>query len=211
MSSRDALTIRTPNGHSLEGRWLSPLHASGRALALVAPPHPLYGGSIGSPVVRALEHAFVDAGYGTLAFNFRGVGESTGTPSGEISDAVDDYRAACAALPFKTLSVLSGYSFGAIAALEAALSSGVTELYMVAPPMFLLRHAPLAEYRGRLHVFCGDSDEYAPRDELEGALARAPGERHVVWLEGADHFLLGSAARTLGERLRAHVLEAPRD
>ena len=47
-------------------------------LALVAPPHPVYGGSIGNPVVRAIERAFHAVGVSTLAFNFRGTGESTG-------------------------------------------------------------------------------------------------------------------------------------
>jgi uncharacterized protein len=209
MPSREAVTIRAPSGHSLEGRWMAPLHAPGHALALVAPPHPLYGGSIGNPVVRALEHAFVDAGYSTLAFNFRGIGESTGEPSGEPDDALADYLAAAGTPMGKRLEVVSGYSFGAVAALRAAIALGVPDVYMVAPPVFLLEGAPLAEFHGSLHVLVGDADEYAEPEALEAELARSPAARHMHWLAGADHFFLGSNVVALGERLRALVPEAP--
>src|SRR5687767_13932749 len=89
----------TATGHKLEARFtrssgpLSVSEGASRAgqLAVVAPPHPLYGGSIGNPVVRAMEARLQAHGLSTLAFNFRGTGESTGEPSGDLADGLVDY------------------------------------------------------------------------------------------------------------------------
>ncbi|MCP4496054.1 MAG: hypothetical protein GY825_04650, partial [Phycisphaeraceae bacterium] len=84
-----------PPGSSLEGLWLPARGEEGpRGGALVAPPHPLMGGSMDSPVTTEIALAASDAGYGALRFNYRGVGGSAGTPSGETEDADVDYRAA---------------------------------------------------------------------------------------------------------------------
>jgi alpha/beta superfamily hydrolase len=42
-----------------------------RMPAVVAPPHPLYGGSIAIPAVGAVFDALVDAGFAPTAFNWR--------------------------------------------------------------------------------------------------------------------------------------------
>src|SRR5438067_7532117 len=49
-----------------------------RGIALVAHPHPLYGGTMDNKVAQTLARAFVGLGYVTARFNFRGVGESEG-------------------------------------------------------------------------------------------------------------------------------------
>ena len=45
-----------------------------RGVALIAHPHPLYGGSLDNKVVQTLARAFVKLGYETWRPNFRGVG-----------------------------------------------------------------------------------------------------------------------------------------
>lgn len=186
--------------HSLEGR----LHRvdGAHGLAVVAPPHPLHGGTLGNPVVHALERALGSAGYATLAFNFRGTGESSGTPSAEFDDALVDYGAAADAAVTGDLvpGCFAGYSFGSIAALAAAVERSVPKVLMVAPPLGLLDPALPARYRGRLVIAVGDLDEYAPVASVHERFA-ACANTEVVVLEGADHFFLGSGANELSRTL----------
>ena len=49
---------------------------------VVAAPHPLYGGSMDSPVVNEIAYAARKAGLASLRFNWRGVGASAGAISG---------------------------------------------------------------------------------------------------------------------------------
>jgi hypothetical protein len=60
-----------------------------RGIALVAHPHPLYGGTMDNKVAQTLARTFVGLGYVTARFNFRGVGESEGVHDhgqGEVDD-----------------------------------------------------------------------------------------------------------------------------
>ena len=75
-SRRQLVRFPSADGLSLEGR-LTP-GARDRGVVLCHP-HPLYGGSMLTPVILTVETAFREAGFTTLAFNFRGVGASEGT------------------------------------------------------------------------------------------------------------------------------------
>jgi predicted alpha/beta-fold hydrolase len=59
--------------------------------AVITHPHPLYGGTMHNYVLDTVESAFVEKGYATLRFNFRGVGKSDGRFSdgkGELNDVI---------------------------------------------------------------------------------------------------------------------------
>jgi uncharacterized protein len=47
-------------------------------VAVVAHPHPLFGGTLNNKVVQTLARAYLQAGWTTVRFNFRGVGHSAG-------------------------------------------------------------------------------------------------------------------------------------
>jgi hypothetical protein len=47
-------------------------------VAIIAHPHPLFGGTMDNKVVQTLARAFVQCGYTVVRFNFRGVGASAG-------------------------------------------------------------------------------------------------------------------------------------
>ena len=49
-----------------------------RGVAIVAHPHPLFGGTMDNKVVQTLARAFVQCGWTVARFNFRGVGASEG-------------------------------------------------------------------------------------------------------------------------------------
>src|SRR5690606_30934343 len=85
-----------------------------RGVAVIAHPHPLFGGTMDNKVVTTAARAFTDAGIAAFRFNFRGVGETEGVHDegrGEVDDflrVVAHARAAVAAGPL----YLAGFSFG---------------------------------------------------------------------------------------------------
>jgi len=161
--------------------------------AVVAPPHPLYGGHLSNPVVTAVREGLARRGSGTLAFNWRGVGTSSGRPSGDPEVAEADYAAALAFVKASAISplpwVAAGYSFGAAVALAVAgRDASIGEVLVVAPPVAMLPRVPAPAARScRVTVIAAEHDDFAPLDELRVAFARI-GATNIVVVEGADHF-----------------------
>ena len=170
---------------------------------VVAPPHPLYGGSMESPVVTEIAYAAADAGLASLRFDWRGVGGSHGEPSGEVADHAADYAAALRHLGETVRGPLcaAGYSAGAAAAARAAADSRVTRLLLVAPPPSMLDAARLAAFGGSVLVVVGEADRLAPPEALRAILAALPRWRLEV-LPEADHFF-GSGLGALGRIARS--------
>ena len=180
---------RDSTAETLEAIYLAPGPGITRG-ALLAPPHPLYGGSLDSPVLTELAFACTKAGLGSLRFNWRGVGAGAGEPSGLAADADCDYGSALDHLA-ETLTgrlVAGGYSFGAAAALRAAASAPrVDRLLLVAPPPALVAPAAIADAGRRTLVLAGEYDTIAPARELRAAFESVPQvELHVI--AHADHF-----------------------
>ena len=165
--------------------------------AVVAPPHPLMGGSMDSPVVNEVAYACKAAGYATLMFNWRGVGASSGSPSGENEDGDADYAAAlihmAETVPGPLLA--AGYSFGSASAVRVAGSNPrVRRLVLVAPPPMLISEAQLAQSSARSLLVSGTHDDFVPLSTLEGWVATNDRLRLEV-VPDADHFFgVGLAA-----------------
>lgn len=181
-------------GEALEGLYVA--GDAGRGGAVIAPPHPLYGGSMESPVVTELAWACTKAGLASLRFNWRGVGGSTGAPSGALADGVEDFAAALLQLgrggpgPL----VAAGYSFGAAAAvLAAADQPRVMHLVLVAPPPALLAAERLDAGERQVLLLAGRHDTIAPPAALEAIAKERVGVRFVL-LEDADHFFAAGLA-----------------
>lgn len=125
---------------ALEALYLGRPDACG--LALICHPHPLFAGSMHNKVVATLQRTARDAGYATLRFNFRGVGQSEGEHAageGEIDDAEAAARWLQAQYPQLPLTLL-GFSFGSCVAacLGGRLEQQggeVAQLFMLAPPV----------------------------------------------------------------------------
>lgn len=83
-------------------------------IALIAHPHPLYGGTMNNKVVQMMGRTFTGLGYVAVRMNFRGVGGSEGSHdfgNGETEDMallLDHIRKQYPDLPV----VLGGFSFG---------------------------------------------------------------------------------------------------
>jgi uncharacterized protein len=152
-----------------------------RGHALVAHPHPLYGGTLDNKVAQTLARACVDAGYEAWRPNFRGVGETEGTHD-EGRGELEDLAAIVAFLKPERL-VLAGFSFGAGVQVMLAQRVKCEKLIVVgvAVTRFQLPPAP----PGTL-VIHGENDETVPLAQvLDWA---RPQELPVVLVPGADHF-----------------------
>jgi alpha/beta superfamily hydrolase len=107
--------------------------------ALLAHPHPLYGGTMQNKVVTTLARMFRDLGIVSVRFNYRGVGNSEGSYGsvvGECEDTVAVMNWIYQHNPSATL-LLCGFSFGAYCALFASLQK---------PPRVLISIAPAIEH-----------------------------------------------------------------
>ena len=150
-------------------------------IALVAHPHPLFGGSLDNKVVQTLARAFLELGWQAWRPNFRGVGATEGVHD-EGRGELEDLAAIVAHLEPRRLA-LAGFSFGA--GVQALLSQNAKAeklvLVGVAVTRFTLPPAP----KGTLVVH-GELDETV---SLSAVLDWArPQELPVVVVPGAEHF-----------------------
>ena len=195
MSANRDLSLSV-DGLALQARLYS---GRGQAGAVVAPPHPLYGGSMTNPVVQIVVEAALDSGVSALAFNYRGTEQSEGVASSSLVASTADYRAALDALRAEVPGpiIAAGYSFGAGTALLSARDEpAVQGLVLIAPPLGMLHAEDLAAFRGNALIVVGDDDEYSPITALRELLAQAPGVKLEV-LPGVDHFFHFGGLRAL--------------
>ncbi len=158
--------------------------------AVLAHPHPMMGGNMRDNVLMALAEAFRDAGYSTLRFNFRGTGRSEGFFDNGIGEQ-EDLKSAVNFL--KSMGheeiVLAGYSFGAWVSFRAAMTDGISDVILVAPPLAEMDFDFAASGSRVGLAICGDSDPFCPAGALRDH-ADANGFKMAV-VEGADHFFFG--------------------
>lgn len=165
-------------------------------IALIAHPHPLFGGSADNKVVTTLARAFRELGYATLRPNFRGVGASEGSHDNGIAET-DDLLAvhAYAQSRFGILPVaLAGFSFGAY--VIARLAKRLADAGAPAQRLVLVGTAAGFISGDRAYdtdavaadtiVIHGSEDDTVP---LTNVLKWAePLELPVIVIPGADHF-----------------------
>jgi len=159
-----------------------------RGLALIAHPHPLYGGTLDNKVVQTLAKSFFAQSYVAVRMNFRGVGASEGVfdeGRGETQDwlvVAQAMRARFGELPL----ALAGFSFGAFVQSRVAEQLRPDRLVLVAPAVGRFPVAAVPEHT--LVVHGEDDDVVALSDVLNWA---RPQSLPVVVLPGAGHFFHG--------------------
>ena len=89
-----------------------------RGVAVVAHPHPLFGGTMDNKVVQTLARAFVQCGWTVARFNFRGVGASDGAHDAGAGEARDFLSVVEKVAPTGALAI-AGFSFGSFVASHA--------------------------------------------------------------------------------------------
>ena len=162
-----------------------------RGIALVAHPHPLFGGTLDNKVAQTLAKTFTELGYVAIRPNFRGVGASAGQHDdgiGETDDllrVVDWAHGRFGPLPV----VLAGFSFGAYVQTRVAKRVKPGRMVLVGVPDGLVtggRTYQAEPVPPDTIVIHGELDETAP---LANTLRWArPQELPVVVVPGADHF-----------------------
>ncbi len=172
-----------------------PLELSGglRGVAVIAHPHPLFGGTMDNKVVQTLARAFVQCGWRTVRFNFRGVGASAGVHDhgqGELQDmlAVIQDQAPEGAL------ALAGFSFGAFVTSHAIeqlwRQRSLEKLVLVGTAASRFSVAPVAaELHERTLVVHGEIDDTVPLADVMN-WAR-PQKLPVTVIPGVEHFFHG--------------------
>jgi uncharacterized protein len=152
-----------------------------RGIALIAHPHPLYGGTLDNKVVQTLARSFLELGYETWRPNFRGVGETAGVHD-EGRGELEDLHAVLNSLKVER-PVLAGFSFGA--AVQARLAERVKpeRVVLVGVGVTRLQAPPVPADTLVIH---GENDETVP---LAAVLEWArPQDLPIILVPGADHF-----------------------
>lgn len=162
-------------------------------IAVIAHPHPLFGGTMDNKVVQTLARAFVACGWTAVRFNFRGVGASEGTHDEGRGEAQDFLRVVDQLAPEGPLAI-AGFSFGAFVASHAVESlwaaREVRQIVMVGTAASRFDVATLpAEAHERSLVLHGESDDTVP---LSAVLDWArPQSLPVTVIPGGGHFFHG--------------------
>jgi uncharacterized protein len=189
--SRDAELIHFPSsdGLRLEGRLT---RGTAERAVVLCHPHPLYGGSMLTPVIMRAEQAFQEAGYTTLAFNFRGVGGSEGTHGegrAEVADvigALDYLEEALGSRP--KLVAVAGYSFGSyVGAMAAAADQRVGFYLGIAPPLNQYDFGFLRQPICRVALIGGTHDEFCEAARFKALYLSLPATPWTRVLD-TDHF-----------------------
>lgn len=162
--------------------------------AIICHPHPQHGGTMDNKVVQTLARAFLQLGYRTVRFNFRGVGASTGVWD-EGRGELDDALAVIAHFRVDVQPwVLSGFSFGAYIASQAALrlsdDAKPTRMVLVGPST---QRQVMPVVPADTVVVHGETDDVVP---LSATLDWArPQNLPVIVFPGVGHFFHGQLAR----------------
>jgi alpha/beta superfamily hydrolase len=164
-----------------------------RAIAVVAHPHPLFGGTMENQVVTTVARAMFDAGAAVFRFNFRGVGKTGGVHDEGCGETIDMLSVISHARAMKGLSLplwLAGFSFGGAVASAVSEKLPADEMVLVAPAFKRIAHGANAEDSGNAPastlLIHGEHDQTVPlADSLEWARSR---DTAVAVVPGADHY-----------------------
>lgn len=180
-------SLEGPAGH-LEGVAHIPDTLS-PALAIIAHPLPILGGTMENKVAVTLAKTFAELGCVTLRFNFRGVGASEGEYSGgdgETEDLLAVVQYAQAQFGEELPLLLSGFSFGGYVAARAAQRLQPRHLVLAAPAVGRFAMPAVPPHTLVIH---GEQDEVVPlADALDWA---RPQHLPLVVLPACGHFFHG--------------------
>jgi len=195
----DHVMIPTADGEQIQAELFIPQAPT--AAVVIAHPHPQMGGDMYTPVPAGFFRALDGVGAAGLRFNFRGVGDSTGSHDKGGAERLD--VAACLdhlaqAVPGVPL-ILSGWSFGADVSLTID-DDRVAGWFLAAPPLGVVDPSEMAAANlpAPKRLAIGEHDQF--NDPAKAAATTADWENTTIeTIANADHFF-GSQLPTLIEQ-----------
>ena len=168
-----------------------------RGFAVIAHPHPLFGGTLDNKVVQTLARAFVQSGWTAVRFNFRGVGGSAGSHDegrGELDDFLAVVQHVAPAGEGQAALALAGFSFGAFVTTHAFerlhAQRSIEKLVLIGTSVSRAPAAPVdaAAHTKTLVVHGEQDDTVLLLDVMDWARPQA---LPVTVVPGAGHFFHG--------------------
>ncbi len=165
-------------------------------MALILHPHPEHGGTMNNKVTYALFRSFVNRGFNTLRFNFRGVGKSEGRFShgeGELSDAASVLDWMQTYNPNAKECWVAGFSFGAWISMQLLMRRPELDGFIsISPPSNMYDFSFLAPCPVSGLIVHGDQDTVVPRESVQELTRKLSLQKNIVVeenvIQGADHF-----------------------
>ncbi len=192
-SQTERLQLAGPVGRIEVLRDVPAEGAAPRGVAVIAHPHPLFGGTMDNKVVQTLARAFVQCGWSALRFNFRGVGATEGVHDEGRGEAEDFLAVVRQCAPEGPLA-LAGFSFGSfvmsqtLATLWPARQIEKLVFVGAAASRFQLAQVP-QDLHERTLVIHGEHDDTVP---LAAVMDWArPQVLPVTVVPGGSHFFHG--------------------
>jgi len=192
-SQTEKLRLKGAAGVIDAQRDLPPAGAASRGIAVIAHPHPLFGGTMDNKVVQTLARAFVASGWTAVRFNFRGVGASEGTHDEGRGEA-EDFAAVLAQVAPDGPVAVAGFSFGGFVTVNALQAlwptREVQQVVLVGTSVARVVPPPLPEDAlARTLVVHGESDDTVA---LSAVMDWArPQSLPVTVVPGGGHFFHG--------------------
>ena len=183
------MTLTTADGQTLQARWDDP---EGVAIGTVVlcHPHPLQGGTMRAPLMDKVTEGLVERELSVLRFNFRGVGNSSGSHDFGKEELHDIDAAWEAAIQGRSEpSGLAGWSFGAATSLVWLAKTGLAVPWVgIAPPVKGERSPvlPTKLPPAPRTFIIGDRDQFTTVAETREYAEQVSGVVEVI--KGSDHF-----------------------
>ena len=187
-----ALSLQGQAGQ-IEALMDEPAEGPVQGTAVIAHPHPLFGGTMQNKVVQTLARAFVQSGWRAVRFNFRGVGASEGTYDEGQGEAADMCKVIAQVAPVGPRA-LAGFSFGAFVTSHVVQALGdqrpPQQLVLVGTAASRFEVAPVApDLHERCLVLHGEQDDTVP---LASVMDWArPQSLPITVIPGCEHFFHG--------------------
>ena len=165
-------------------------------IVLILHPDPSKGGSMNTKVIFKLYKIFIENGFSTIRFNFRGVGKSEGLfddGEGELSDAASVLDWLQQYNTNSKIVWVAGFSFGAWVAMQLLMRRPeINGFISVSPPANIIDFSFLAPCPSSGLIVHGDKDNIASFDSSKILSEKLQKQKKVNIqfkpIRGADHF-----------------------